>query len=117
MPELRPERTRAPATPTCLYTVRVLLAVTTACAREELAPLALHAYPEAFLDFKKTLLMLVDTQQQRRPQQQQHAQQSPQQQPQQNKQEWSLEGRQQLAETLYHSMLLQMGECFDAKLC
>jgi hypothetical protein len=82
------------------------LSPTTACAREELAPLALHAYPEAFLDFKKTLLMLVDTQQQLRPQQQQQ-----QQQPQQNKQEWSLEARQQLAETLYHSMLLQMGEC------
>jgi hypothetical protein len=39
------------------------LAAAAACAREELAPLALHAYPEAFLDFKKTLLMLVDTQQ------------------------------------------------------
>lgn len=39
------------------------LAAAAASAREELAPLALYAYPEAFLDFKKTLLMLVDTQQ------------------------------------------------------
>jgi hypothetical protein len=77
-----------------------------ACARDELAPLALDAYPEAFLDFKKTLLMLVDTQQQR-PQQQQ---QQPPQGPQQHQQEWSLEARQRLAEALYHSMVLQMGE-------
>jgi hypothetical protein len=82
-----------------------LLAV---CARDELAPLALDAYPEAFLDFKKTLLMLVDTQQQR-PQQQQQQQQTPQG-PQQHQQEWSLRARQRLAEALYHSMVLQMGE-------
>ncbi|GBF92994.1 hypothetical protein Rsub_05830 [Raphidocelis subcapitata] len=36
------------------------------CARQQLAPLALHAYPEAFTDFKSAMLMLVQAQPQPR---------------------------------------------------
>lgn len=60
-----------------------------ACARDELAPLALDAYPEAYLDFKQALLMLV--------QQQQHK-------------EWSLEARHKLAELLHQTILQHLGE-------
>jgi hypothetical protein len=78
-----------------------------ACAREELAPLALDAYPEAYLDFKHALLMLVQPPQ---PQQQAAAQQQQQVAAVPAKAEWSLEARQQLAESLHHTMLLELGE-------
>lgn len=65
------------------------MVLSAACARDELAPLALDAYPEAYLDFKQALLMLV--------QQQQHK-------------EWSLEARHKLAEMLHQTMLRHLGE-------
>eukprot|EP00878_Enallax_costatus_P040168 GHUV01046173.1.p1 GENE.GHUV01046173.1~~GHUV01046173.1.p1 ORF type:complete len:214 (+),score=56.36 GHUV01046173.1:244-885(+) len=82
-----------------------------ACAREELAPLALDAYPEAYLDFKKALLMLVQ------PHEQQQQASTPQGQQQQvnllqeqgNVQDWSLEARHRLAEVLQHTMLQHVG--------
>jgi hypothetical protein len=76
-----------------------------ACAREELAPLALDAYPEAYLDFKRAMLMLVQ------PQQQQQQQQGQQQQGQrQHDDDMSLQARHQMAEVLQHTMLQESGE-------
>ncbi|KAF8065521.1 STY13 [Scenedesmus sp. PABB004] len=62
-----------------------------ACARQELAPLALDAYPEAYCDFKRVLLMLV----------QPHAAQA--------HEDWSLAARDRLAELLHHTVLRETG--------
>jgi hypothetical protein len=78
--------------------------------------LALDAYPEAYLDFKKALLMLVSTQQQQQQQHQQHKHQQTSdsktsqlhQAPQQH--EFSLEARQELAEVVLHTMLQELGK-------
>jgi hypothetical protein len=74
-----------------------------ACARDELAPLALDAYPEAYLDFKRAMLMLVQPQQQEQGQQQRGQQQ-----------DGSLQARHQLAEVLQHTMLQESGELLAA---
>lgn len=80
-----------------------------ACARDELAPLALDAYPEAYLDFKRALLMLV--QQPTQLQQLQPGRELQQlTQQQQQLEDWSLGARHKLAEVLHHTLLQHLGE-------
>ncbi|GIL83884.1 hypothetical protein Vretifemale_12601 [Volvox reticuliferus] len=67
----------------CLSPTRV--SQSPACARSELAPLALHAYPEAYVEFKRLLLLLLLL-----PQHRNH----PQQQQQQHTEEAEAEGQQ-----------------------
>ncbi len=67
----------------------------TACARDELAPLALHAYPEAYLDFKRLLLLLVF--------QRDSSHSCP------VSNDWSVEARSDLACTVFHTMRQHLG--------
>jgi hypothetical protein len=66
------------------------------CVRSELAPLALHAYPEAYLEFKRLLLLLVFDE----PRAAQRAQLAG---------EWAVAMRSELSEIVYHTMRRALG--------
>jgi hypothetical protein len=89
------------------------------CARDELAPLALDAYPEAYLDFKRAMLLLLQRQQQDSSSIAQDVSAKDDAPASMSvthptvllseAADWSILARQQLAETLLHTMLQQLG--------
>lgn len=83
-----------------------------ACVRDELAPLALHAYPEAYTDFKHMLLMLLDQRQQPSLQHAGNADGAPQAAPATTPtvcQEWSDAYRRELGDVVFHTMRQALG--------